>query len=89
MGLWLSLALRCCVFGVLICLRRSIVCLLILFCLVTTGAAIGLGRQGAGGLVVVSRVSPIVGTVGDFLPVPYALRLPCSLSALGDLSPRF
>ncbi len=49
MGLSLSLALHCCVFGVLMCLRKSIVCLVLLFCLITTGTTIGLGRQGAGG----------------------------------------
>ena len=69
----ISVRLLCClallVVGAL-SLRKSIVLLLYLLCLVTTGAAIDIGRRDAENAFVVTSTSPLDSSVGDVLPLP-------------------
>ena len=61
-------------FALLVCgalsLRKSIVVLLYLFCLVTTCAAMDIGRRDAENAFVVTSASPLVSSIGDVLPLP-------------------
>lgn len=72
----------------LICLLKTFVVLLYVLLLVTTGTAIGLGRQDAEKAIFVTRPSPMERSNGVVLPLSYARCLIGSvLSLLCERSP--